>query len=212
MTTLVFVDTETTSLRPDRRIWEIGLITRNPEGTRDDRPWQAFIQSADLDLAGADRKALSVGGFYERHPEYSGYAAGHCLEEAAALSWVEAITRGAILVGHNVAFDAEGLATRMRANGFCPSWNYHLLEISSYAAGHLRGAGMPGYLTTPPWSLDEVARAVGVRSDADARHTAVGDAKLVMDVWDTLHANDPVVVNMQTLEQDTSSVLGQVGR
>ena len=49
MTTLCFLDTETTSLRHDRRIWEIGLIVRQ-EGRPDfEHSW--FIDPDELDNA-----------------------------------------------------------------------------------------------------------------------------------------------------------------
>lgn len=48
MTRIVFCDTETTSLRPDRRAWEVGLIVRDPD--RREREFQWFVRSEDLDL------------------------------------------------------------------------------------------------------------------------------------------------------------------
>jgi hypothetical protein len=63
MTKLVFIDTETTSLRPDRRAWDIGLIVRQ-EG-QEDREQSWFVDWADLDLGNADPFALKIGGFYD---------------------------------------------------------------------------------------------------------------------------------------------------
>lgn len=64
--TLVFVDTETTSLRPDRRAWDIALIVRRPG--EPDREYQWFVDDLALDLGNADPFALKIGRFYERHP------------------------------------------------------------------------------------------------------------------------------------------------
>ena len=51
MTPICAVDTETTSLRPDRRAWDIALIRRDDEG---ERRVQFFIELDALDLPNAD--------------------------------------------------------------------------------------------------------------------------------------------------------------
>ena len=59
---------------------------------------------------------------------------------------VERITRGAHLVGAVPTFDAEVLGARMRANGICPSWHYHLIDVEALAVGcspPRRGPGEP---------------------------------------------------------------------
>ena len=43
MTAICFIDTETTSLRHDRRAWEIGIIARASDGTETEHHW--FIDS-----------------------------------------------------------------------------------------------------------------------------------------------------------------------
>ena len=139
MTRLCFVDTETTSLRHDRRAWEIAVITREPGKPQREDSW--FVSAADLDLGNADLMSLKVGRFHERHP-----GSGVTSREATVLKLVEARTRGAHLVGAVPSFDAEVLANRMRANGICPSWHYHLLDFETLAAGWLHrhaGAGEP---------------------------------------------------------------------
>lgn len=82
MTRLVFIDTETTSLRPDRRAWEVGLIervpvvVRHPDGpdtsSTEDREHHWFIDTEDLDLGNADLMSLKIGRFHERHPQMRG--------------------------------------------------------------------------------------------------------------------------------------------
>jgi hypothetical protein len=47
VTKICFIDTETTSLRPDRRAWEIGIIAR--EFGHDDVEHHWFIEAGDLD-------------------------------------------------------------------------------------------------------------------------------------------------------------------
>jgi DNA polymerase III epsilon subunit-like protein len=155
---LAFIDTETTSLRPDRRAWEIGLIVRdtvtvkhpNSPDTREPRQTAHlfYVDIQDLDLGNADLFALNVGRFYERHPEMR-YAnevekmmAGDVSKsrsEYAVMQDIERLTRGAHLVGAVVSFDADVLSTRMRAHGILPSWHYHLIDIEPLALGYQRG-------------------------------------------------------------------------
>lgn len=200
---LAFCDTETTSLRPDRRAWEVALIVRDPlaseYGTQREHHW--FIRAEDLDLGNADPFALKVGRFYDRHPQY---AHGHwkttlVSPEAEVLREVEKLTRGAHLVGAVPNFDAGVLGTRMRAHGILPSWNYHLVDVEPLAAGWLAAhaafldregeaerAAELRRIAAPPWNSDELSRAVGVEPDEDSRHTALGDAKWAMALYDAV--------------------------
>ena len=190
MTTICFIDTETTSLRHDRRAWEIGLIVRRPGHDDAEHSW--FIDAGDLDLGNADPFALSIGKFYQRHPQYRPkYRPGlgdhqGCLKgEAEALREVEALTRGAHLVGAVVNFDADVLSARMRAHGICPSWHYHLQDFETLIIGYLRGRGEQ--IPDLPWRSDDLSRLIGVEPPGnDERHTALGDARWAARVWDTV--------------------------
>lgn len=181
MTKIVFIDTETTSLRPDRRVWDIGLIIREPGNP--DRERSSFIDSVDLDLGNADPFALKIGKFYERHP----YGVGavrmndNLLREFDALRVVEQQTRDAILVGAVPNFDAEVLGARMRAHGILPSWHYHLVDVETLAAGARKLA--------PPWSFDAVLDLYGLKYDEADRHTALGDARMARDLYDAIMAS-----------------------
>lgn len=202
MTTLAFCDTETTSLRPDRRAWEIGLIVREPGKPDIDHRW--FIRAEDLDLGNADPMALKVGRFYERHPDFLPGSitpeGDRSHPEEYVLRKVERWTRGAHLVGAVVNFDADVLGPRMRARGILPAWNYRLIDVRPLAAGYLMGhaamlerEGAPAErvaalrgIAAPPWNPDELARAVGAEPDENARHTALGDAAQARDVYDAV--------------------------
>lgn len=205
MTRLAFIDTETTSLRPDRRAWEIGLIVRDPfAGEYDiEKEHRWFVAADDLDLGSADLMALKVGRFHERHPGFSLRAAAAIPpvgSEIEILAQVEELTRGAHLVGAVVSFDAEVLAARMRANGICPSWHYHLIDVEALAAGFLAqwaASGRRGlnpapaspdedWPHEPPWDSAELSRLVGVDPDAFDRHTALGDARWARAIYDAV--------------------------
>jgi hypothetical protein len=174
MSRLAFIDTETTSLRPDRRAWEIGVIIREDDGSERELRW--FVELDDLDLGNADVRALEIGRFYQRHPgKFAGSPNG---PEGWVMECVEEVTRGAHLVGAVVSFDADVLGQRMRANGICPSWHYHLVDVEALAAGAL-GVG-------PPWDSDDLSAAVGVKVSEDDRHTALGDARWARAIYDAV--------------------------
>lgn len=187
MTNIVFIDTETTSLRPDRRAWEIGLIVREPvdgvEGRHIDSEHSWFIDLDDLDLGNADLMSLKIGRFYDRHADVKPIAdvdmfTDTCVRESYALEQVERLTRGAFLVGAVPNFDADVLGTRMRARGICPSWHYHLVDVETLAAGAKK--------LTPPWSFDAVLELYGLTYDEKDRHTALGDARMARDLYDAI--------------------------
>jgi len=210
MTRLCFLDTETTSLRPDRRAWEIGLIVRDPGQPDAEHHW--FIRAEDLDLGNADPFALKVGRFYERHPQVSrgNWKTSLVTEEAAALLKVEQLTRGAHLVGAVPNFDADVLGTRMRAHGILPSWHHHLIDVEALAVGWLNGRRarqneiVDGYplendgeeapglvrwndpVTGPPWKSDDLSAALGVTVSSEDRHTALGDAKWARAIYNAV--------------------------
>lgn len=184
---LCFIDTETTSLRPDRRAWEIAVILRRPG--HPDRVHGWFVASEDLDLGNADPTSLGIGRFFDRHPEYQPHANGDqavgARREREVLREVEKLTRGAHLVGAVPSFDAEVLAARMRANGICPAWHYRLQDFETLIAGYLAGQGKP--VPPLPWRSDDLSRLIGVEPPApDQRHTAPGDAVWAARVWNVV--------------------------
>jgi hypothetical protein len=191
---IVFLDTETTSLRHDRRAWDIGLIARHPGQPDNEQAW--LVDADHLDLGNADLFSLKVGRFHDRHPQFrlEDPAPADALDEIDVLLAVEALTRGAHLVGAVISFDAEVLAARMRANGICPSWHYHLIDVEALAVGYLShsaardgsGREMAGSVTALPWDSGELSRAVGVNPDDFDRHTALGDARWARAIYDAI--------------------------
>jgi len=213
VTKLCFIDTETTSLRADRRMWEIGIIVRRVAAPGHEQRW--FIAAEDLDLGNADLMALKVGRFHDRHPEYARDHSLPARREAAVLQEVERLTRGAHLVGAVVSFDAEVLGNRMREHGICPSWHYHIIDVEALAAGYLNGRRArqneivdryplenegreaPGLIrwndpvTALPWKSDDLSAALGVTVSDEDRHTALGDARWAMRIYDAVMGHTP---------------------
>lgn len=218
MSNVIAVDTETTSLRPDRRVWEVALILPAESGLgfrfgsrAEERPghFRWFIDKADLDLGNADPFALKVGGFYERHPQLADDARGHVTSEADVLRQVERITRGAHLLGAVPNFDADVLDRRMRAHGIAPSWHYHLIDIEAMAVGYLAGLTRGAANATGeseedllaaagigpvslPWKSEDLSRACGVEpASEEERHTALGDAAWALRLYEAITGGKP---------------------
>ena len=190
MTRIVFLDTETTSLRPDRRAWEIGLIVRRIAAP--DHEVHLFVRAEDLDLGNADLMALKIGRYHERHPQGRGGGSmakgAWLLDEAAAMAEVEFLTRGAHLVGAVPNFDAEVLGARMRAHGICPSWHYHLIDTEALAVGYLHALDTAPDGNDPdiplPWKSDDLSAALCIKVSDEDRHTALGDARWARAIYD----------------------------
>lgn len=179
---LVFLDTETTSLRPDRRIWEAAAVVR-PAGAVDasqDQHYQWFINIDDLDLGEADPKSLMIGKFYQRHPQMQmqpSWPLG-LQDESYVMRQLEKITRDAIIIGAVVNFDTEAISERMRFRGVCPSWHYHLGDVENLAAGALG--------IEPPWGFDDLLSTFALAYNEEHRHTALGDALMARDLYDAV--------------------------
>jgi hypothetical protein len=196
MTRLCFLDTETTSLAPDRQAWEVGMILRidNPGEDRIEQEIQFYV---DVDLDHANLDSLGIGRFWDRHPmgrylsgreqEFAwsgpgmprpGDSPGFLNRGHAAIT-VAQWTIGAHIIGIVPDFDMTGtLAPLLRAHGLVPAWHYHLHDAEERAAGYL------GW--EPPYSTEEILAAMGVERPADAAHTALGDAYTGQLLWDAV--------------------------
>jgi hypothetical protein len=189
---LCFIDTETTGVHPGRRAWEVAIIRRDPGGYEEE--WLAQVE--DVDLSVADPFGLKIGGFYDRHWHYrlSGTPDGEILSEEDVAGKVEYLTRGAHLVGAVPNFDAEVFADMLRRHKLAPAWHYHLVDVEALAVGYLHGRHSDVILPdedyariSPPWKSDDLSRAVGVEpATDDERHTALGDARWAMRLYDAI--------------------------
>jgi hypothetical protein len=188
-----FIDTETTGLDPDRHaIWEVALITP------DDRE---HVWQFPVDEMAADPFALNIGRYWNRRwpagiQEVSGLDAiyeAHSLksrrrnfpDQGRAIKpgkdWCEHfqdLTAGLHLAGAVVSFDEERLRKLLHQHGVLHRWQYHLVDVEALAAGKLG--------IEPPWKSDELSAALGVTVSEEDRHTALGDAKWAMRVYDAV--------------------------
>lgn len=187
---LCFADIESDGVHPGRRPWEIALIRRDDTGEHE----VSFF--VDIDLSTADPFGLRVGRFYERHPlgrvisgldkldPVAGWADPNFKHQDDAAHLVARMTHGAHLVGAVPNFDSEVFDRLLRTHGLAPSWHYHLIDVEALAVGY---AAAKGILIPPPWKSDALMEAIGVEKPSEEeRHTALGDARWAMRVYDAV--------------------------
>ncbi len=200
--TLVFLDTETTGLADECDVWEIGLIHRKPGDPTEYGLAEDVAVTVDIeyswrlcpDMATAEPTGLRIGRYYQRiGPVLSSYGPGHghlstpdahvddrSIREAKFIAAdLARLLDGAIIVGAVPNFDAQHLSRWLRQHNHVGTWHYHLVDVETLAAGALKMA--------PPWDFKAVLDAYGLayKDEAD-RHTALGDARMVRDLYDAV--------------------------
>lgn len=177
---LVFLDTETTSLQPNREAWEIGMICRTEYGETEHH---LFV---DVDLTWADPEALEIGRFTERFPF------DDAVSRETAAATVATVTAGAVIVGSNPHFDVATLEPLLREFGWQPTWHYRPLCAATMAAGYLAAASSDDRrqqlgIDDGRYRSYNVSRALGIEPPSAAEaHTALGDAAWTMRLFDRI--------------------------
>lgn len=183
MTRICFIDTETTGLdRKRRQIWDFACVVRDidDDGNYTDQEVQFFIE---VDLTNADPFGLKIGHFWDRYPQTfeacrTAHYEGRIYSKYDAARRISELTADAIWVGAVPSFDEETCAKLLRQEGFVPRWDYHLVDVETFAGGHLG--------ITPPWKNDVINKAAGIVIPEADRHTALGDARGVRDLYDKI--------------------------
>jgi DNA polymerase III epsilon subunit-like protein len=201
---LVFLDLETTGL--DSRIHtitEIGMISA-------DKAEEVWVCLFPEERQAADPTSLGVTGYNRIRGRRDGAArvqklikngSGYTsrtiypdLDRRLDLA-VELAERldGKILAGCNVKFDQEFLDRWMRRHGATPTWDYHVLDIPTYAAGVWNAKGRfitPGVtlgMIPPPFKTSKLSKAFAVCEPEEA-HTALGDARWGKLLYETVQS------------------------
>lgn len=177
LTTLCFMDTETTGLEPDADVWDFACILRR--GGEQDYEVQFLVEH---DTAKAAR--LSEPFLSDYRARFTGTAVGR----RQAARWVQELTRGVTVVGAVPDFDTTRLARLLRGEGLEPAWHYHLCDVENLAVGYLMGRGRRSDIPVaqPPWDSEALSLAVGVDPQQFERHTALGDARWVRAIYDAV--------------------------
>lgn len=209
LSNLIFVDTETFGLNPDRHmIWEVGVI-------RDDVEYLWQIRWPEPVIRDADPEALRISGFDQRSIQRHGFppaplgvdatvetivltpkerASGiipwrksALLTPAESVALFADLAEGRHIVGAVPSFDEERLR-RMHVNVLGHPvrfpWHYHLVDVEALAVGALTTPGPDGmrYALELPWNSEELSRLVGVEPQQE-RHHALADARWARDIY-----------------------------
>ena len=176
---IVFMDTETVGfdLGPDV-IWEFAGVRRHPDPDRPDEVLHLFIEH---DLA----KAASLPDLFRTdHDTRYDPAVASTREDAAHTIHAFLEGRGAgkpHIVGAVPNFDTERLRMLMEPFGLTPPHHYHLIDVENLVVGYLAGKGIYSDL---PWDSDELSRVMGVDVPVGGRHTAMGDVRWAMALYE----------------------------
>lgn len=179
MSALVFLDTETTGLSLDDHIWEFAAIRRE-DGV--DYPLHLFIEHS------AEKAAQLPDSFRADHDER--FDAEHAVSVESAARLIHRQLRPgadgtkAHVVGAVPNFDTERLARLLRAQGLEPNWHYHLIDVENLAVGYLHGRRKAR--PPLPWDSDALSRACGVEPPTTGRHTAMGDVRWALALYERI--------------------------
>lgn len=177
---IAFVDTETLGLDPDRHaIWEVGLVLYDADAqtATSEHLWQ--LQLSDEQIEAGDPVGMEIGRFDERYE-----AATATSVENFLFSFIE-LTRGTHLAGAVVSFDEERLRRLAASHGREHAWHYHLIDVEVLALGYWSSAY--GREAIPlPWKSDWIAGELDVEISEEDRHTALGDARWAMRMYEAI--------------------------
>jgi len=207
MTRRVFADSETTGLDEARHeMWELALIVRQGDGDEAEHLFQWWPN-----LTTADPGGLRVSRFYDRimvpppwTPDHDPATAWHWSTDAPGdmddalrqgipqmrmplaqvAHWVAHWLDGAHVFGAVPDFDVRMLKPFLRRWGHAYTAHYHPHDVEDLAVGWMAGREMqPPDL---PWNTDAMLEALGVLANPEARHTALGDVRVVRAIHDVV--------------------------
>ena len=168
---VLFIDTETTGLDPDRHeMWDLAII---------DASGREFVYHFRPNLRAADPMALRIGQYYERTSDPKWQWSDprfHAADIARRLD-------GTHLVGAIPWFDAEFLRRWLDRWDEKGTWHYHHIDIEALAVGYLAAKGEAVDL---PYHSKDLSRRIGVDPDQFEAHTALGDARWAKAVYEKI--------------------------
>lgn len=168
---LLFVDTELTGFELDKEICEIGYI--KADGKSFALLDEGVIKLIPAHIERANAESLSINGYNTEEWEREG------VDQASGLERFARISEGALLVGHNIAFDWMHLVSSFETYGIVPKFYYKSLDTFSMAWQKLRGKAK-----LEKFSLEELANYFNV--DRGRAHRALDDARTTFEVFKKL--------------------------
>lgn len=189
---LIFLDCETTGLDPDDPIWELAAIRRDPDGTCTEL--NVFV---DHDVRSAEKLPDSFRRDHDRR-----YDPAAAVSPARLVGLVLDLFAAPVdyrerahVVGAVPSFDTERVGRLIRQGGHDLPWHHHLIDVETLAVGYIVASAReyPGSRASdfvaagmPPFDSDALSDVMGVDPGRFARHTAMGDVRWAMAIYDTV--------------------------
>lgn len=173
---LLFVDIETLGLDINAPAWELAATRINPlKGTR------KFMNTFIIHQPSSWAATLPLSfqkDYRERYDEDIARTPASVINELSIMA------DGAIVVGSNPSFDMQRLEKLSSdIDGAMLGWHYHPIDVPTMVHGYLLGKGIA---PAPPWKSDFLSRIVGVDPTAFKRHTAMGDVRWCIAMWEAI--------------------------
>ena len=175
---LVFVDTETTGLDPfATEVIEIAVVRVRQEWAGGQKPvftvvdeWSSKIKPTHIETA--NPASLRING-------YTPDMWVDALQAEEVFKTFAEKTAGAIMVAHNVAFDAEFIGRNFHKYKIENKMHYHRLDTVSMAYAQLQN--IP---EMPRYSLGELCKYFGITNER--QHSALSDARACFEIFKKL--------------------------
>ena len=190
---IVVLDTETCGLDINDPIWEVAAIRRDPDGTETE--YHAFVRH---NVRAAERLPESFRADHDaRYREDRAVTPFGMVEGLLTLFGPpEDYRQRAHVVGAVPSFDTERLGRLFRAFASeCEvPWHHHIQDAETLALGYVAALAkeypasrFADYMASvPPIDSDELSALVDVDPDQFERHTAMGDVKWALAIYDAV--------------------------
>lgn len=181
---LVFMDTETTGLSLDDDIWEFAAVRREPDGSETEL--HMFIEHSREKCAALPSNFRS--DHYDRYLDHRAHTKAQAASAMFHFTREKDGTGKPHIVGAVPNFDTERVARTLALSNLPPGWHYHLIDVENLAAGYL-AATLDTF--APPWDSNDLSMGVGVDPNQFERHTAMGDVRWAMAIYDAVMGGKP---------------------
>lgn len=171
---LLFVDTETTGLDPNRHeLLEVAAIRTSPDGKTIKGTFEAKLRPQHIDTA--EKAALEVNKYSaEEWTEEKCKPPGEIVD---ALQKLAVVGGGTVLVGQNVAFDESFIKPLFDRFNMKVPWGYHRIDTVTLAWPLYQNEQS----TLDGLSLKKLVTFLGITTDPT--HRAMADAMACREVY-----------------------------
>ena len=175
---LAFIDLETTGLDPEKHeIIEIGLVLAEQSVTPDGKISLKVTDEFEVKVKPEHIGNANPEGLKICHYSEEGWASAADLKKS--LEILSEKTVGAIMVGHNVAFDYAFLENSFSRTGVENKMHYHKLDTISIAFAKLYG-----HQDVEKLSLRALCEYLKIENKK--AHTALSDARATYEIFEKL--------------------------